>query len=286
MRRKSVSQAIAALPKRFDATELAQAATTLLRERTDDGTGSTIDVALLQLYIELGVVDAPVREGDRDLFSEHHLLQLTASQILRESGLELDPIATLLRGVDDRHLKMLCDDPQEAASKAAVMRNWLHMLDKGRYARPDRGETRLAHDEGPKPATTPTPTDLAAVLRSAMPVAPTLGHPDPPTMVPAGRPAARVHRATIANVDAARLMATLADAVERPATTAQRPPPVSPARHAEADVPLSQPWRRFRIASGIELHVADHALAAERDPTATAIILERVRRALDDETTR
>jgi DNA-binding transcriptional MerR regulator len=328
--KNSVSQVVAAMPMRFDARELADAASQLMRARSDDGQATQIDSALLQLYLDRGLIDAPEPDGDARAFTQHHLLQLTAVQILREGDVDLASIGELLQGVDDRHLKMLCDDPQEAASKAAVMRNWLHMLEKGRYSRAERGETRLAHHAEPERVVADAPPDLAAVLRTAAPVAPSLGLPDDlPSIVEASKlpltpaippppvAAARNNRATIAHVDPALLAASLgrgasephddgkgeqtapAPVVPKPTTVKaaaarapveredidaaarSAPPPRHSSRTASSPRPVGQRWRRYRVAGGVELHVA--AMHDGRAPDATAIeaVLERVRLILE-----
>lgn len=239
--RRRVSEAIEALPIRFDAHGLLTQATALLRDHADDPTSPGVSHAQLRFYLQQRLVDEPRNEGSRQIFGRRQLLQLCAVQILRGVELDLDRIAGIVQGMGDEQLKLLCDHPDEAAKKAAVMSNWLGMLEKGRYSRADRGETAMMHQPEIERVVAHAPApDVATVLRQAKPVAPdldSLGLPDAapaelggipstslmaaapprsptslpdslPDSLPAG-PNARSERPTMAHGDAMRLMAAL-----------------------------------------------------------------------------
>lgn len=239
--RRRVSEAVDALPIRFDAHGLITQATSLLREHADDPTSPGVSHAQLRFYLQQRLVDEPRTEGSRQIFGRRQLLQLCAVQILRGVDLELDRIGGIVQGMGDEQLKLLCDHPDEAAKKAAVMSNWLGMLEKGRYSRADRGETAMMHQpEIERVVAQAPPADVASVLRHAKPVAPdldSLGLPDAapadlgtlaalehataatpgipdglpdslPDNLPGG-PTARSERPTMAHGDAMRLMAAL-----------------------------------------------------------------------------
>ncbi|MEY3015519.1 MAG: hypothetical protein RIT45_4254 [Pseudomonadota bacterium] len=216
-RRRRVSEAIANLPQRFDTHGLLTQASGLLREHTGDPASAGVSEAQLRFYVERGLVDSPHPEGARQIYGQRQLLQLCAVQILRGVALDLDRIAGVVQGIADDQLKLLCDEPEEASKKAAVMSNWLGMLEKGRYSRADRGETAMLHQpEIERVVAAPPQPPPASVLRQAAPVAPdldALGLPDAPR-APAG---ARQNRSTLAHGDAARLMQALGAAAQMPA---------------------------------------------------------------------
>ncbi len=161
--RPTVSQAIQTMPMRFDMFGILGAASQVLRARAADATLEPLDPAQLQFFIERGLVSPPSQDGSRLIFDRRQLLQICAVQALRGAGLDLERIATLMQGAGDEHLRLLCDEPEETAKKAAVMHNWMQMLDKGRYSRADRGGTSMMHQpevelpSAPPPSIAPRP---------------------------------------------------------------------------------------------------------------------------------
>lgn len=170
-RRHSVSEAIGALPVSLSAEELLQAATALLAARIAGQATDPLHLPLLYYYHEHGLVDPPHQEHGSLRYGHRQVLQVCAVQVLRAADFDLERIAALVQGVDDEHLRLLCDEPEEARKKAHVMRNWMSMLDKGRYFRPDRGETemivqgapaqRAAAPRAARPATSAGPSGAA-----------------------------------------------------------------------------------------------------------------------------
>ncbi len=166
--RHSVSAAVRDIPQRFDTYGLLTHASELLRDRTTNPSAEPLGEPLLRFYIERGLVEGPETEGSRQIFHQRQLLQLCAVQVLRSADLDLERIAQLVHGVDEDHLRMLCDEPEEAAKKAAVMRNWMQMMDKGRYSRDERGETAMANRPKAEPIA-PRPAPLPPARTAARP---------------------------------------------------------------------------------------------------------------------
>ena len=139
--RLTLSGSIEAYAERFTVEELAVAAEDLLRQHSNAALNEAIEPGRVAFYIERQWVDEPIRDDEGEHFRKRHLLQLCAVQVMRGLDLALDDIGKLVRGVDNEHLRMLCDDPAEAEKKAAVMSNWLTMLDKGRRSPARKGRT-------------------------------------------------------------------------------------------------------------------------------------------------
>lgn len=179
--RPTVSQAIQALPMRFDMFGVISAASQVLRARAADGRVEPLDQAQLAFFIDRGLVSPPSQDGTRQIFDRRQLLQVCAVQALRGAGLDLDRIAVLVQGAGDEHLRLLCDEPEETAKKAAVMHNWMQMLDKGRYSRADRGGTAMMHQPDVELPVAAPPPSIAPRPRVA-PASPTLDLPAAPVL--------------------------------------------------------------------------------------------------------
>lgn len=144
---RPVSAAIDALPDSFDLNGVVAAAQRLVQVDAPNG---KITKRQVNSYVAQKLVDPPSNETQP--FRHRHLLQIVAIQTLWSLGLEMTRIRELVQGVDDGYLRMLCDEPVEAEKKAAVMSNWLKMLNNGRVGRHERGETHLLHAPNPEPA--------------------------------------------------------------------------------------------------------------------------------------
>lgn len=197
---RSVSATIDALPDTFELHGVVAAAKRLIQ--VDDPSGK-ITARQVNRYVEQQLVDPPSNETQP--YRHRHLLQIVAIHTLKGLGLEMTRIRELVRGVDDGYLRMLCDEPVEAEKKAAVMSNWLKMLNNGRVGRHERGETHLLHAPNPEPVQRqvmhvapvrnnrgPAPSlDLtpATTRKTPRPVtfAPP-GHPGEPANLSAGQP--------------------------------------------------------------------------------------------------
>ncbi len=172
--RMTLSGSIAAHAERFTVEELAITAEELLRQHSNEALNGSIEPSRVQFYIERQWVDEPIRDEEGEHFRKRHLLQLCAVQVMRGIDLGLDDIGKLVRGVDNEYLKMLCDDPVEAEKKAAVMSNWLSMLDQGRRAPARKGSTvqinspKLDRAFAPPPLKPPPPLP-ESVERSSTP---------------------------------------------------------------------------------------------------------------------
>ena len=247
--RPSVSQAIQTLPIRFDMFGMMAAASQLLRARSAHGNLEPLDQAQLQFFIERGLVDPPSQNGSRQIFDRRQLLQVCAVQSLRGAGLDLDRIATVMQGADDDHLRLLCDEPEETAKKAAVMHNWMQMLEKGRYSRADRGGTSLMHQPEVELPVVPPQPPIAPRARVA-PSSPSLSLPDPrqydapagaaepvefelpdappPTIGTVANAAGRAGRETLANSELQRISDQLSGAVHGRTVSASVPGPRAP----------------------------------------------------------
>ena len=273
----TLSGSIAKYAERFTVEALVAAAEELLRQHSNAALDGAIDPARVEFYIEREWVDEPIRDEEGEHFRRRHLLQLCAVQVLRGLDMNLDDIGKLLRGVDNEHLKMLCDDPVEAEKKAAVMSNWLSMLDQGRRPPSNNGKTlpsvkstaERAFAAPPAPAAPPPPPPAAI---------PAEGPPDDLPDAPAnGKPASaqrgrvRAHslplsdrnRNTLLSVGDEAMLAALdsrtplqppgmvgVPAVVTAAPVAKvAPAPVA----AEGSRPMA--WMHHPIVAGVELHV-------------------------------
>ncbi len=190
-RPRTVSAAIHAQPEQFSLDSLVSTANALLRDQP--GSPEQTDSSAVALYLEQRLIDAP-EVGDRP-YGRRHLMQLVAIQTLRSMHFGTERIRTLVHGVDDDYLRLLCDDPVEAEKKAAVMSNWLNMLKKGRVGRPGRGETAHMNAPEPEPVRHFAPAAEPAPVRKARHgVAPALqglaglGAPPPPPPPPRDLP--------------------------------------------------------------------------------------------------
>jgi hypothetical protein len=169
----TLSGSIDAQAERFSMQELTVAAEDLLRQHSNAALNDSIEPSRVQFYIERQWVDEPIRDEEGEHFRKRHLLQLCAVQVMRGLDLGLDDIGKLVRGVDNEYLRMLCDDPAEAEKKAAVMSNWLGMLDKGRRSPARKGRTvnmkGASVERAFAPPPPPPPPLPASVERSGTP---------------------------------------------------------------------------------------------------------------------
>lgn len=269
-RRMTLSGSIGQYAERFTTDELVSAAEKLLREHSNSALDSAIDPARVQFYIEREWMDEPLRDDEGEHYRRRHLLQLCAVQVLRGLDMGLDDIGKLLRGVDNEHLKMLCDDPVEAEKKAAVMNNWLSMLDQGRRAPSKPGRTLNAAKSVPTRAFAPPPEPAA---RPA-PMAPKLPTDVPPDDLPTGpgpngsaqRGRSRLHGAPISDRSRNTLLSAGDEALlaALDSRTPLQPPglvgmaasaPVVTATPATADTALPVAWMRHHVVAGVEINL-------------------------------
>jgi len=299
----TLSGAIVKAQRRFTADELVASAEELLREHATSPLHDALAPSLLVFYAERRLVDPPSRDEAGDFYERRHLLQLMAVQVLRGLDLTLEEIGELVRGLDDNHLRLLIDDPEEAEKKANVMRNWLGMIAKGRY-KPKSGQSALV-DSGayltpelePPPISRPGVTQPPSPERVPPPVPSGLvskrtvmGHhnkaksgdimPDdlPTASVPvlsatrrsrpsAGRPALPPRRSTL----------PAGTKLENGASRTSRE---SAERISDGFI-VGDRYVRHVLADGIELHVSARAAASRVESDALNIMIGRLRALLE-----
>ena len=313
----TLSGAIVKAQRRFTADELVASAEELLREHATSPLHDALAPSLLVFYAERRLVDPPSRDAagalcfgssvhasvGGDFYERRHLLQLMAVQVLRGLDLTLEEIGELVRGLDDNHLRLLIDDPEEAEKKANVMRNWLGMIAKGRY-KPKSGQSALV-DSGayltpelePPPISRPGVTQPPSPERVPPPVPSGLvskrtvmGHhnkaksgdimPDdlPTASVPvlsatrrsrpsAGRPALPPRRSTL----------PAGTKLENGASRTSR----ESAERISNGFIVGDRYVRHVLADGIELHVSARAAASRVESDALNIMIGRLRALLE-----
>ncbi len=299
----TLSGAIVKAQRRFTADELVASAEELLREHATSPLHDALGASLLVFYAVRRVVDPRARDEAGDFYERRHLLQLMAVQVLRGLDLTLEEIGELVRGLDDNHLRLLIDDPEEAEKKANVMRNWLGMIAKGRY-KPKSGQSALV-DSGayltpelePPPISRPGVTQPPSPERVPPPVPSGLvskrtvmGHhnkaksgdimPDdlPTASVPvlsatrrsrpsAGRPALPPRRSTL----------PAGTKLENGASRTSR----ESAERISNGFIVGDRYVRHVLADGIELHVSARAAASRVESDALNIMIGRLRALLE-----
>ena len=202
-----------------------------------------------------------------------------------------------MREVDDKNLKLLVDEPEEAEKKANVMRNWLNVIARGRYNEGDQ-QREITYTGGsrrratiPPPMIQPSRAPLVpAEAREGRAKRTLLGNPNGPlpgtgsipsdlpeigTFAPAGAAAGRGPRRPV-------------HSRAQPAERAERsdPPPRGRRRSRGITGPIrlgAITWTRHTLSLGIELLVAEGFDDQGLPPDEVYQILERVRRLLEGE---
>ncbi|GEM_PF-2771296 len=286
-RHKRLSGAIIARPEWYTAAELVRAAEELLREQAGSAATGRLPPSVIAFYEERGLVDPPQDASVERPYTRRHLMQLMAVQVLRRIDLGLDEIASLVRGVDDKNLKLLIDDPEEAEKKANVMRNWLGVIARGRYNGdgPPDDEALLDNDDSApfiQPSRVPLVPNNGPSQRGKRTI---LGNPSKPGKPGLDMPPDLPVAARDGSTRRAKPKAARRTMPRRADFGSEGPAPTLPGRVAlsESVAGEAELFVRHRLMDGVELHVEIEVMQARLDPADLTTLFERIRALLQVE---